>query len=233
MRLIDCEQADLGALEERDSFGLGEPLGRDVDEAQLCAGNAVENLPVLGWVVRGVQARGRDSVAAQLRHLVAHERDQGRHDHSEVLAQQRGKLVAQRLAAAGRHHRQHIAAGQDCLDDLGLPGPERVEPERGAKHGLRRCEIGHSRKIPRRALFYICSWAVTRGEVRSATQNCGITSSAKMRKVFLLPLESTSKTYSTPPRSSWRNCAMICSGVPISAAFSAAKSASAKLDTFL
>jgi hypothetical protein len=63
-------------------------------------------------------------------------------------------------------------------------------------------------------------------------RNSGMTSFAKARSVWSDPVESISSTYSTPPRSSWRSCLMISSGVPISAAFSAARSASAKLCAF-
>jgi len=49
--------------------------------------------------------------------LVLHQRDQRRHHDRRALAQQRGDLVAQRLAAAGGHQHQRVAAGRDLLDD--------------------------------------------------------------------------------------------------------------------
>jgi len=78
-----------------------------------------------------------------LRHLITHQRDQRRHDDREPIADQRWKLIAERLAAAGRHDGKHIAAVQDRRDDLGLAWPECREAEYGAKAVLRGCEIGH------------------------------------------------------------------------------------------
>ena len=63
-----------------------------------------------------------DAVGAQLRHLIAHQCDQRRDHDGQAVAQQRGELVAQGFAAARRHHREHVASGQDGLDDLPLTG---------------------------------------------------------------------------------------------------------------
>ena len=62
----------------------------------------------------------RTPSSAQRRDLVLHQRDQRRHDDADAFAQQRRDLVAQRLAAAGRHQHQRVAAADDVLDDLGL-----------------------------------------------------------------------------------------------------------------
>ena len=43
--------------------------------------------------------------------------------------QQRRQLEAQRLAAAGRHDREHVAAAQDVAHDLLLPGAKGIEAE--------------------------------------------------------------------------------------------------------
>ena len=42
----------------------------------------------------------------QRRHLVLHQRDQRRDDDARARADQRGDLVADRLAAAGRHQHE-------------------------------------------------------------------------------------------------------------------------------
>ena len=143
MGLVDRQHADPGALEQRNGVGLGEPLGRHIDEAQFAAGDLVQDGAVLVEIIVGVQARGRDAVALELRHLVAHERDQRRHHDGEPIAHQRRQLIAQRLAAAGRHHGQHVAAGQDGLDDLGLAVAELREAEYGAQQVVGGGEIGH------------------------------------------------------------------------------------------
>jgi hypothetical protein len=112
-------------------------------ETQFAARDPIEHRAIFGRRRCGVERRRRNAVAAQLRHLIAHQRDQRRHHDGEAVAQQRRKLVAQRLAAAGRHHRQHVAAVEDGGDDLGLPGPEGLEAEGGAKRALCRREVGH------------------------------------------------------------------------------------------
>ena len=45
-------------------------------------------------------------------------------------------MIAQRLAAAGRHEHQRIAAGNDVVDDLGLPAPEGGVAEDGLENVL-------------------------------------------------------------------------------------------------
>ena len=52
-----------------------------------------------------------------------------------------------RLAAAGRH--EHIAAGQDRLDDLGLAGAKRRNAEHGAQQTFCGGEIGLGRQVHR------------------------------------------------------------------------------------
>ena len=49
------------------------------------------------------------------------------------LARQRRHLVAERLARAGRHHRERVAAGHDPADHLGLDAAEVGKAERIAK----------------------------------------------------------------------------------------------------
>ena len=154
MGLVDRQQRDLGALEQLERVGLGQPLGRDVDEAKLAARDPVEDLPVLDEIVGRVQARGRDAVAAELRHLVAHQRDQRRHHDGEAVAQQRRQLVAQRLAAARRHDRQHVARRRArSRRSRAWPGRKSVEAERGAKTALRRREVGYLEPHQRCSIF--------------------------------------------------------------------------------
>ena len=143
MRLVDRQQRDLGALEQIERFGSHQAFGRDVDEAQFAARDAIEHRAILGGIVRGVERRRRNAVAAKLRHLIAHQRDQRRHHDGRAVAQQRRELIAQRLAAARRHHREHVAALKNRGDDLGLAGPEGLEAEGGAQGALRRREVGH------------------------------------------------------------------------------------------
>ena len=143
MRLVDRKQRYVGTLEERNRLAFEQTFGRHIDETQFTACDPLENGAVLRRIVGRVQARRRDAVGAQLRHLVAHQRNQRRHDDGEPVAHKRRKLIAERLAAAGRHHGEHVATVQNGGDDIGLTGPEVREAEYGAKALLRGGEVRH------------------------------------------------------------------------------------------
>ena len=142
MRLVDDEQADLDLADGLQEAGRGEALGRDVQQPQLAGGGARERGAVGGRVLLGVDERGAAGHRALERlDLVLHERDERRDDEREVVAQQRGELVAERLAGAGGHDHEQVAVGQRGADRLGLAGPEGAEAEvlaqggQGAIHG--------------------------------------------------------------------------------------------------
>ena len=84
--------------------------------------------------------------------LILHERDQRRDDERDARGEQRRQLVAERLARAGRHHREHVAAGQDRLDGLALPRPELGEaeqlPQIGGDVDRRPCPRPQCRRPP-------------------------------------------------------------------------------------
>ncbi len=104
--------------------------GRDVEQVEL---TGEERLPrptaaaAESW--RRVEEPGPHPQRAQRVDLVLHQRDQRRDDHADAVPDQRRDLVAQRLAAAGRHQHQGVAAADDVLDDLALLAAERVVPE--------------------------------------------------------------------------------------------------------
>jgi hypothetical protein len=145
MRLVDREEGDRELIEQREAALGDQPLRREVQEIQLAGARAalhrLRGLPV----ERRIQELGAHPGLLQRRDLVLHQRDQRRDDDAHALAQQRGQLVADRLAAAGRHQHQGVAAGRDVRDDLGLVGPEGgvaedvVEEARGA-----RGQVGHA-----------------------------------------------------------------------------------------
>jgi hypothetical protein len=66
---------------------------------------------------------------AQRLDLVAHQRDQRRHDHREPLPGEGRKLVAQGLAGSRRHDGEHVLAGQNRTHDLLLAFAEGREAE--------------------------------------------------------------------------------------------------------
>ena len=103
MRLVHRRQSNLGALEEIERIFSDEPLGRDINQTQVAAGDAVDHGAFSTGIVGGVERRGRDAIAAQLRDLVPHQCDQWRHHDGEPAAKQRRELVTQRFAAARWH----------------------------------------------------------------------------------------------------------------------------------
>ena len=62
-------------------------------------------------------------------HLVFHQRDERRDDDGEAVARERGKLEAERFAAASRQQREDIFARQRIADDFLLQRAERGEAE--------------------------------------------------------------------------------------------------------
>ncbi len=61
--------------------------------------------------------------------LVLHERDQRADDNDGLRQKERGKLVSEALACAGRHEAENAAPAEDLFEDLLLPGPEALDPE--------------------------------------------------------------------------------------------------------
>ena len=122
---------------------LAQPLGRGVEEtrpalrrppssraaASSCVSDELTNVAVSA-------IRGRKLVD-----LVLHQRDERREDERRRGSQHRRELVRERLARAGGHQRERVAAGERGAHDLLLPGAEVVEPEvlaqRGAEVGQR------------------------------------------------------------------------------------------------
>lgn len=121
MRFVDGEQGDIIVLLQtlqlvQKSF-RHQPFGRDIQQLQFAAHELPRYLPRLFRLQAGIQERGRHTELFERIHLVLHQCDQGRHDDADARTQQGRNLVAQRLAAAGWHQHQRIAAAYDMLDD--------------------------------------------------------------------------------------------------------------------
>ena len=131
------------------------PLGRNVEDVEATGGDAVLQRRLLAIVERRVEKGGLDAGLRQRLDLILHERDQRRDDDAGAGAHERGDLVAQRLAAAGRHQRQRVAAGDHRRDDVRLVRAEVAEAEyvgqnlprtiegAGGIHDLARCGARH------------------------------------------------------------------------------------------
>ena len=137
MRLVDREQGDLGAAEQGEAARRQQPLRRDIEQIEIAGEQPRLDRGGLLAGQRGIQHRRLDAGLEQARDLVAHQRDQRRDHDAAALAQQRRQLVAQRLAAAGRHQHQAIAAVGDMADDLFLRAAKAGQAEHGIQHRKR------------------------------------------------------------------------------------------------
>ncbi len=113
MRFVDRKQSDARAAEQSEAARRQQPLRRDIEQVKIA--REQPRLDLGGFVERqrGIQHRRLDAGLEQARDLVAHQRDQRRDHDAAALAQEGRQLIAQRLAAAGRHQHQAIAAVRD------------------------------------------------------------------------------------------------------------------------
>ena len=73
---------------------------------------------------RGVEAQHVDVELGELVVLILHQRDQRRDDERDARQLERGQLIAERLARAGRHDRERVDAGEHVADRERLAGAE-------------------------------------------------------------------------------------------------------------
>ena len=124
VRLVDGEKIDRGPPQGGDDVVAQQPFGRNIEQPERAVVEALRRPAPFVGVGGGIEARRLDPKLAQLRHLVAHQRDQRRNNQGQAAADDRRQLEAQRLAAACRHHRQHVLAGKCGAEDVLLPGTE-------------------------------------------------------------------------------------------------------------
>ncbi len=148
MGLVDRKKIDLGASEQLDHVVAHQALGRDIEQAQRAIAHRRRDAPAFVDIGSRIQRRRRNSELAQLRDLVAHQRDQRRDHQGEAFARQRRQLIAERFAAARRHDRQHILAAQRRADDFLLAGAKAGEAEDAAELGAGFVEKGFARHAP-------------------------------------------------------------------------------------
>ena len=117
VRLVDGEQRSFDSLEQPKKALREEAFGRNVKQLELAGDQAALDLPlVLAGQARVEVCRGHAGFA-QVVDLVLHQGNQRRHHDGGAWSKQRGNLIAQRLAAAGGHQHQRIAALGHRLHD--------------------------------------------------------------------------------------------------------------------
>ena len=126
--LVEHPSADLPLI-ERAAQGPGtELLGGNEENARISEPHPIQSVLTLR---KGEEAVYRDAAADparfQSRHLVRHQRDQGRdHDGQRsglVITRQGRNLVAERLSGTGRQNREDMLSRHGSLDDGLLQGP--------------------------------------------------------------------------------------------------------------
>ena len=124
MRLVDGEQGQSAAGVEPVEQ-TAEPLAEQALRSHVEEVEFAPHQPPLGVdegveILRGVDEGGAHSGLQQGVDLILHERDQRRYDDADAGPQQRRNLITKRLAAAGRHQHQSVAAAANVVDDLRL-----------------------------------------------------------------------------------------------------------------
>ncbi len=154
VRLVDREERHLALVEEALRALGAQPLGGQVQQVQLAGEEELLDGAPLVEALGGVEEPGPHPERGERVYLVLHQRDQRRDHHAGAASDQRRDLVAERLAAAGRHQHQCVAATRDMLDDLLLLAAEGVVPEDAVQHlqgivGARgRVDRGHAGSLP-------------------------------------------------------------------------------------
>ena len=128
MRLIQHPGADLALLQGAAHGQAAELLRRDDENARIAQTHPVQRILALGHGQQSVDGHaGADAPPFEARHLIRHERHQGRDHHGQgaglVVAGQGRDLVAQRLAGARGQDAEHALPGHRRLDDGALHGP--------------------------------------------------------------------------------------------------------------
>ena len=116
VRLIDREQCESQAGQNVDRAVAQETFGRNIEEVETLFDEFT--MDVTGFLGREfrMQGGGGDTQLAHGGHLVVHQRDQWRNDDGGAGPAQRGNLIADAFAAAGRHQHQRVAAGENVVD---------------------------------------------------------------------------------------------------------------------
>ena len=129
MRLVHREQTYIRRAQKGERIRVGQPFGRKIEQAQASAFQLVANFCVCGGVLIGVQRRRAQAAFHKLLRLVAHQRDQGRHDDRQAGARHGGQLIYEGFAAAGWPEGENILPIEQRRYGLGLARQKIVEAE--------------------------------------------------------------------------------------------------------
>ena len=151
--LVDGDEGGLAAGEHLGEAGDADPLGRDEEEVERAGEVVAAGLCGRRRGRVGVDAGDAQTGGGELGGLVVHERDERDDDQRGAAAGDGGKLVAERLAGAGGHDKQRVAAVDDGAADGFLIGAEGGETEvvwrRAVRSVMRVGLVSHSGSLER------------------------------------------------------------------------------------
>src|SRR5262249_52507721 len=127
--LVDRHQGRRHDLEQAAELVARERLRRGEDQQRAALRDARQALAAIRDPDRAVEAYGRHAELLHLQILVLEEREERRDHHRGLGQEQRRELVAQRLASAGWHDEQRVAASEDRRDGTLLLAIEARDPE--------------------------------------------------------------------------------------------------------
>ena len=122
MSLVQHPSPDLSLIERTAHGGATQLLRRDDENTGVPQTHLIECLGPLRHRQHSIDSHAAvDVLLAKARHLIRHERDQGRNHHREsaslVVAGQGRDLIAERLAGTGGQNPQNVLSGHCRLDD--------------------------------------------------------------------------------------------------------------------
>ena len=142
VRLVDGDQRRLALGQHLRETRDRQALGGDEQEVEAALEVVEAGLARVLAATAGMDALGAKALLLELCHLVFHEGDQGAHDESCAAARDPRQLVAERLAGAGRHHQQRVAALDDGAANRLLMGPEALEAESRVQQVMQSVGLG-------------------------------------------------------------------------------------------
>ena len=132
VRFVDGRELDRQAFQPLAEGFVGKALGSDVEQLERAGIESLVNVADLLGIERRIQPRGGNALRGEGVHLVPHQRDERGNDEREAVEQQRGKLIAQRLSAAGGKNSECGAPFQQGADYRFLSLAEGIMAEAGA-----------------------------------------------------------------------------------------------------
>ncbi len=129
VRLVHGDQRGRAAGEQLREARNAQPLGSDEQEVETSGEVAPAGLLRFGPGPARVDPLRAQALRLELRHLVLHQRAQRADHESRAAPRDARKLVAERLARAGRRHQQDVASLRHRATHGFLPGAEALETE--------------------------------------------------------------------------------------------------------